>query len=417
MKSKNIIGSIIIILILITGCSTEKGISIVTINLGLGNQSNASLLDKILHFLQTPVYAAPPSNIVKITVNVTASDISTISKEFMPPFGTITIEVSSGIQRTIEVLADTPSATIRGVAIVDLEPGENTVNISMHLNRTKIIVPDYYNYRLVQMDDMSGTGFTAINASSIGFMGTLYPYDVDFDDIGRIYIANCYNNNDYHYYIIRVNDFISPSITPIASSGSEITCITVDRKRNYIYFADWEKIYRCNLDGTNLYSDFNFNQDNQLYYFRSIAVDNDGFLFTACTVDSTGDYRIVKLDPNSGNGQIIKISEISNDDEWLDVIIKNGQCIVAYHDGYSNNDAIILLNPYTLSEIARYGTGTTNANPGPGLFWGPRRFVAILNDKFYLIDEGVGDNLVSFSDFNFNDWQRYANGFAFFSVC
>ena len=98
MKSKNIIGSIIIILILITGCSTEKGISIVTINLGLGNQSNASLLDKILHFLQTPVYAVPPSNIVKITVNVTASDISTISKEFMPPFGTITIEVPSGIQ-------------------------------------------------------------------------------------------------------------------------------------------------------------------------------------------------------------------------------------------------------------------------------------------------------------------------------
>jgi hypothetical protein len=76
-----------------------------------------------------------------------------------------------------------------------------------------------------------------------------------------------------------------------------------------------------------------------------------------------------------------------------------------------------MLNPATLSEIARYGTGTTNANPGPGLFWGPRRFVAILNDKFYLIDEGVGDNLVSFSDFNFNDWQRYANGFAFFSVC
>jgi len=412
MKSKNTIVSIIIILILITGCSTEKGISIVIINLGLGNQSNASLLDKILHFLQTPVYAAPPSNIVKITVNVTASDISTISKEFMPPFGTITIEVPSGIQRTIEVLADTPSATIRGVAIVDLEPGENTVNISMHLYRTKIIVPDYYNYRLVQMDDMSGTGFIAINASSIGFIGNLYPYDVDFDDIGRIYIAD-YGFSTGQDVVIRIDDITSKSYLSIGTGEfSGIKSVAVDRKNFILFYATNNKLYRCNLDGSNLKSDFTTTGISNI---QSISLDDTGNLLLACTYLSQ--YRIVKYNPTIANGQIVSYSIAILYSAW-DVIYKNNVCIVADDDTSGLNDSIIMLNPTTLSEIARYGTGTTNANPGPGQFWGPRRFVAILNDKFYCIDEGLpGNNVVSFSDFDFTNWQRYANGFTFFSFC
>jgi len=81
------------------------------------------------------------------------------------------------------------------------------------------------------------------------------------------------------------------------------------------------------------------------------------------------------------------------------------------------NDGIVVFDS-NLSLINRYGTGTSSSSPSPGQFWGPRRFVAILNDRFYCIDEGLpGDNIVSFSDFDFTNWQRYANGFTFFSFC
>lgn len=410
MKARNtIISLIIILLMVITGCSTEKGISIVTINLGLDKQSNSSALDKILHLFQTPVYAAPPSNIVKITVNVTASDISTISKEFIPPFGTITIEVPSGVQRTIEVLADTPSATIRGVTIVDLEPGLNTVDISMHLYRTKIIVPDYYNYRLVQMDDMSGNGFIYINASSINYLGTLAPYDVDFDDIGRIYIANYWSGYEE---IIRIDDMTSSACSVIGSADFEITTVAIDRNRNFIYFADWQTLYRCNLDGSNLKKDFS---TDSMTYFEAITVDDDGNLFISCYYPS--DYSIVKFNPNEGNGQIIAHSSMITVKYW-DVIYKNGQCIAAFDDEIGLNDTLVIFNPSDLTITNQRGTGTNSSSPSPGQFWGPRRFVAILNDRFYLIDEGFpGDNVVSFSDFVFSNWQRYANGFTFFSFC
>ncbi|MEW6527527.1 MAG: hypothetical protein AB1444_12810 [Spirochaetota bacterium] len=398
-----------LMLLIPLGCSNDNNTAIVVINLGLTQQAHHfPFFDKILHFLMSPVYAAPPTNISDITVTITASDFSPITKNYSPPFGVFKIEVPSGIQRTIEVLANTPSATLRGVAIVDLEPGEQSVDIYMHLYQTKIIIPDYNNYRLVQIDDMDGSGFIAINAGSIGFSGTFAPYDVDFDDIGRIYIANYASGYEN---IIRINDATSSSSVVINTADFEISTVAVDRIRNYIYFADWQTLYRCNLDGSNLKQDFD---TGSMTYFEAISVDDNGNLFISCYYPS--DYSIVKFNPNIGNGQIIAHSPLVSYKYW-DVIFKNAQCIAAYDDTSGLNDAIVILNTSNLTIVNQYGTGTTNSNPLPGQFWGPRRFVAILNENFYLIDEGVGDNLVSFSNLNFENWQRYADSFTFFSYC
>lgn len=393
-----------------SGCSRNNGTAIVVINLGLDQHAkHTSLYDTIIKLLLSPAYAAAPSNITSITINITAADFSPIAKTYTPPFDIFKIEVPSGIQRTIEVLASTPSATLRGVAIVDLEPGENTVEIAMHLFQTKIVVPDYNNYRLVQMDDMEGSGFKVINASSIGYTGTFAPYDVDFDDVGRLYIANYASGYEN---IIRINDINSSSYVVINSADFEIATVVVDRKRNYVYYADWQTLYRCNIDGSNLKQDFN---TSGMTYFEAISVDDDGNLFISCYYPS--DYSIVKFNPNVGNGQILAYSPMVINKYW-DVIFKNGQCIAAYDDTSGLNDKLVILNISNLSIMNQYGTGTTNSVPSAGQFWGPRRFVAILNDKFYLIDEGIpGDNLVSFSDLNFNNWQRYADSFTFFSYC
>jgi hypothetical protein len=393
-------------------CSNYNNTAIVVINLGLTQQAHhIPFYDKILHFLMSPAYAAAPLNITSISINITAADFSTITKNYSPPFGIFKIEVPSGIQRTIEVLANTPSATLRGVTVVDLEAGEQTVDIYMHLYQTKIIIPDYNNYRLVQIEDMAGSGFISINGSSISFPGGyIYPYDVDFDDVGRIYLAN-YGFSTGQDVVICLDDITDTSYTALGTgSMNGIKSVAVDRQNNLLYYVTNDKLYRCSLNGTNLKSDF---LSTGISNIQGIALYN-GKLYIACTYASA--YRIVKYNPE-GNGQIEGYTSTTFYSAW-DVIVKNGQCIVADDDTMTLYDTIVVLNPDNLSYIGSFGTGTNSSSPSAGLFWGPRRFVAILNDKFYLIDEGiVGDNLVSFSNLNFDNWQRYADSFTFFSFC
>ncbi len=416
MKSNKVFLSLLLIFSIITffNCSGDNGTSIIIINVGLQNQqTHNSFFYKLINFIQQPVYADPPSHIQSITINITAADFSPITRTYTPPYGIFRIEVPSGIQRAIEVLASTPSATIRGFVIVDLKPGEQTVDIAMHLYSTKILIPDYNSHRLVQIDDMTGSGFRDINGGTISFpVGTIYPYDVDFDDIGRIYIAN-YGFSTGQDVVIRLDDIEATTYTSLGTGGlNGIRSVAVDRENKLVYYATSSQLYRCDLDGSNLKSDYTM---TDISFIKSIAYHNS-FLYIACTYDSN--YRIVKYD-TTANGQIAGYSLASLHSAW-DVIIKNDLCIVADDDESTSNDSIAILDPDDLSLFNKYGTGTSVPSPLHGQFWGPRRFVAILNDRFYLIDErdGALDNLVSFSDLNFSNWERYDDSiFMFFSFC
>ncbi len=408
-KHITVIAFIISILISLH-CSSNHGTTMLVINLGLPQAQRALLYEKIMQLFNTPLYASPPSNISTITINITAADFSPISKTYTPPFGIFKIEVPSGIQRTIEVLAYTPSATIRGITIADLEPGEQNVEIDMHIYNTRIIFPDYYNYRLVQMDDMDGGGFAAINNSSIGFAGYFSPYDVDFDDIGRMYIAN-YGFSTGEDVVIRLDDITDTSYTSIGNGGMNgIKSVAVDRKNNLLYYATGSQLYRCDLNGLNVKNDYIMTGISNI---QSIAYA-DGMVYIACLYASGG--RIVKYNP-ADNGQVVGYTSTTFYDVW-DAIVKNGQCIVADNYASTSYAPIIAINTSDLSYVNGYGRGTTGGSPLAGEFWGPHRFVAILNDKFYVIDESSsGDNLVSFSDLDFNNWKRYSNSFVFFSYC
>jgi len=416
MKLNKISVLLVLIFSIITffNCSGDNGTSIIIINVGLQNQqAHNSFFYKLINFIQKPVYADPPSNIQSITINITAADFSPITRTYTPPYGIFRIEAPSGIQRAIEVLASTPSATIRGFAIVDLKPGEQTVDISMHLYSTKILVPDYTSHRLVQMDDMTGNEFVSINGSTISFPGgIIYPYDVDSDDIGRIYIAN-YGFSTGQDVVIRLNDITATTYTSLGTGGMNgIKSVAVDRGNKLVYYATNNQLYRCDYNGSNLKNDYTMTGITNI---QGIAYHN-GTLYIACTYASN--YRIVKYDI-TGNGQITGYSSASLHSAW-DVIIKNDLCIVADDDESTLNDSIVILDPDDLSLFNKYGTGTSLPSPLPGQFWGPRRFVAILNDRFYLIDErdGMMDNLVSFSDLTFSNWERYDDTiFMFFSFC
>ncbi len=110
-----------------------------------------------------PKYVAANTVSLALIVGGPGMDPIYTSYTTIPP--SISIEVPSGLARTFTVLLNSPSATLRGVATVDLQPGESKdITVNPTVAGTQIIVPDNYNSRLVQISDMSGTGWTdAVN--------------------------------------------------------------------------------------------------------------------------------------------------------------------------------------------------------------------------------------------------------------
>jgi len=82
-----------------------------------------------------------------------------------------------------------------------------------------IYIADYGNYRIVRMDDMSGTNWTLLGGIGHSDHGSgtnqfSYPAGVALDASGHIYIADSGN-----YRIVRVDDMSGTNWTTLGSSG------------------------------------------------------------------------------------------------------------------------------------------------------------------------------------------------------
>ena len=85
-----------------------------------------------------------PANLTSVALVVTAPGMATISTTASVTAGSITVSVPAGPSRTFTLLLNGPSATLEGVATVDLQPGETTtVNVTPTLGATQIVVPDH----------------------------------------------------------------------------------------------------------------------------------------------------------------------------------------------------------------------------------------------------------------------------------
>jgi len=127
-------------------CSYENTTT-VTIDTGIRKQAQLSLIDKVIAWfsLSKAVQADPvPSYlyIYSIAVNVSASDMQTITKDIPLETGKITLEVPAGSQRTFEVVAGYGDGTriYGGIATVDLSPGLN-VDLDIKMGELTLVTP------------------------------------------------------------------------------------------------------------------------------------------------------------------------------------------------------------------------------------------------------------------------------------
>ncbi len=182
------------------------------------------------------VKAVPPS-LVSAALIVTAPGMTTISASSTGAGGSLTVSVPAGSARTFTLLLNSASATLQGVATVDLQPGENTtITLSPTLSATQIVIPDFYNGQIVQISDMTGAGLTKISAGNLPGISTFSPYAVDFDNQGRIYIAN--NTVNTTEGLIRIDDINHPSSLTVVDGpySAGINSLAIDRTNGLIYY-------------------------------------------------------------------------------------------------------------------------------------------------------------------------------------
>ena len=427
MKNNYFIGLILAALILsfsVLSCSPD-GVSKVTIRINLGLQNSAfnapksSVIDRVFSFFVKRAEAqAAPANITSINLKITGPDMDTINKTYPAPVSDIiTVEVPSGESRNFEVIVNIDPSDSRavfsyiGTATRNLASGATiTIPISMTVHETKIIIPDYMNQRIVQIDDMSGTNWSTRYRTDIGYTtaSTFYPQDIDFDSRGRIYIANDTSESAGAYQVVIIDNITSTTSTLIIPSNSNgMDAMTIDRNNDFIYYVQGTTIFRTNLDGTGSTSR---SLSASIGLIRGMTIDYQGQLYIVGNnaLGSPGifvyNYTTSTIVNSVTNATVTSLSTPYH------LLIKSPYLYVVNPSTTGSNNQILQLNLVTLQFIQGYGTYSL-ASTTQGNFYGPRHFVAVLNKKIYLIDEGpdntLTSKLIAMDDINGTNWETY----------
>ena len=365
-----------------------------------------------------------PSDITALSLRVTGPGMAPVESYYSSVPSSITIEVPAGNDRLFELIAhvgpSSPSAAVsfKGTATVDLTAGATrNIILNMITNETKLVFPDatnnYAGGKLIQIDDISGSGLKTREALDIG-LGTFTPYDVDFDSLGRIYIAN---NAGLvaNSMVLRIDNMDATTYTMVAQDNTfiGIRSIAIDRNSDLIYYATNNELFRW--DGS---TKIQLNTAG-IVTIRGLSVDEDGILYIA---GNDGTDRIFKYDPNAQS--VVDFYDVPGLEPW-DVMVKTPYLYVANNNGTSSN-AILQLD-LDLNLVKGYGNEIDNVNTNPGQFYGPHRFVAVLNRKFTILDDDFSgsnvDKLVSIDDMNGTNWTTLPTTgdgqslFTFYNLC
>jgi hypothetical protein len=348
----------------------------------------------------------PGADSYELTVSDT--DIEEININIQTDSNPVTVRVPSGLSRLFTAAVHTASASSHGEKRVNLElGGDASVTIDLELYETKIIVPDAMNNRIVQIDDMQGNGWLELDYDDFGLTITEFnPYDIDFDSLGRIYIANNYTSDPSTPQVLRFDDF-NDSTSDIIIKGMTkgVVSLAIDRENDIVYYStdsgSGNNIHRCDYNGNN-----NSIFVSGSYGFYGLAVDENGDVYA---VDDESDF--IFLNKYDTNGTLVDGAvEYSYLNNPLDVLVRDPYLYLI------DNFKILRLDPSDLikdpsSQFGKPDDGSPPENPEE--FYGPRQFMAIINDKFTIIDEEdfVSKNrLVSFDDDPLgNDWETYGS--------
>ena len=369
--------------------------ALVTINLGLPPSSvaNRSIPDRVFSFLVPDAVAAvtAPALFSAINVRVTGADIGVINQTF-PPADSVSLSVPAGALRTFEVTATvapfnsdvfgtwTAAESFSGTSQANLPAGASvSVPVLMKLGSSKIIVPDYYNNRLVIMNNM-GAILTTLGYvyPATGAIQLASPKDIDFDARGRIYIVDA-------NAVYRCDDINgSNAIVVYSNANSPAQVVAVDRNNDFVYLASGTTLLRLNLDGSAPSSLPGTVPSGLLVSLNGLDVGPDGNLLVSGMDGLNYTWGIFKIDGSAAGAGII-------------ASYFNTTLMSVPYDIQSQGGAIYVLNPRGTPDtrLLQFADGPgstfTLTGSGPlasmGAFSNAGHFSAVRSDGLVILDK------------------------------
>ncbi len=337
----------------------------------------------------------------EIIGETTLSSLTTIPGQIsmaLPPGNDITFDLVISMGGTGVITSYT------GTVTSDITTGITAINISMGIESTKIMIPDANNNRIVQIDDMTGKGWTSASGTDLGFSFNTYflPYDTANDQYGRIYIAN-FSASELGG-ILRITSITDTTPVPVLSDSGYSTAMTdvaVDTINDRIYGVTSNSIvywtdYSGSLALGNQFIDLSASPEN----IAGIAVDNSGDVYLSGwsnTEPWIGKY--------SSSGASLKTYIGPSDGSAVqDITITNGELYATKSGGTARIDKFDL----DLNFIGSYGT--SGAEGVEGKFVGPHNFIAVMNKKLTIIDGAdYAAQLVSIDNIDLPNWETYGS--------
>lgn len=368
----------------------------------------------------------PPDDIVSYTLTVSGSDFGTLQVVYPGGVPAVSMLVPKGSAREIQLevfknpLSTSAVLSWQGNTTVDLEEDAEEIALSMELGETKLVIPDADDNnaqsRIVQINDMTGAGWTESNYVQFGFgsISVFQPEDIDFDRKGRIYIVNSYSSTGA-VPLIRIDSLADSLTYDVIVSESEVIglrSLAVDRTNNYVYYTTGSSpIYRKSLGpplGTQESFDIQTDAGFGNFNTQGIAVDEEGVLYVTNNMENS----LTKYDVSYTGSQRVQATYTANLNYPYDVLINGDKVIVANMSGADGYKFVVLDKDFNLIDhFGNYPSDT--GNPGDNETYGPGRFVAITNRKITVIDEGNDglapvDRLVGLEP-DGSDWQTYGS--------
>lgn len=372
-----------------------------------------------------------PDVVESVTLTVSGPNMETVEVIYATLPGIINISIPEGNDITFELMVNMESGYIgaatsfKGTATADVASDNAVITLNMEVSSTKLVVPDAYNYRIVQIDDMTGAGWATRTWSDLGFGSNIdfMPYDIDIDQYGNIYIANnVYSVSIGGIYVIDSIAFTSgiplvPTYYAALDGNAPIEAVTVDKNTNRVYGIAWNGVYYWDAPG--IHTNFFIPGTETV---TGLAVDNDGNVYISGSRTVGQDSWIGKY--SSTGAFLTEYTVVSTNEAFSDITILNNELYATKSGGVSQIEKFDL----DLNLLDSYGT--SGATGTEGEFVGPYNFVAVMNKKLTIVDgTDYAAQLISVDDINGTNWRTFGswddtgipgygtNLFKFFSSC
>ncbi len=291
----------------------------------------------------------------------------------------------------------------------DLRRGETTeIDILMKPYETKVLIPDFGDGRVLQLDDLNvaESYYEIIPSGWEEFSPSASPNDAAIDGNGRIWISQ--ESGAVAAPLIRINDITDSS--PLSTSAANIDAIAYDRKNGFLYY----------VDGPSRLGRIDTGPDvpGSPQILDPVPAAGDGILSSAVAVDSEGHvyYMVLsspaalyKYDPGSDT-LLATYSDSDFGFSTFDILVKNNHVYVLNPDGPDGKLVIKLTKG--LGFAGSFGS-TADPNVAGG-FYRPTRFAAPTSRDIYVIDDGAASDepyanrIIRFSDIDASGWKVFS---------